>query len=67
MILSHSLYGHIEFAEVGSVLRVILPARVHQPKEGGGALGREGQTLPVLDPIDDLVVLYSDKGFDPSH
>ena len=63
----HLLYGCVELPEGRSVVRIICPAEVHQPEEGGGTLGREGQTFPVLDPVDDLIVLDADKGFYPSH
>ena len=52
---------------MGSVLGVVLPAAVHQTEERGGALGREGQTFPVLDPVDDLVVFDADERLDSTH
>ena len=44
-----------------------MPAAVHQTEERGRALGREGQTFSVLDPVDDLVVLDADKRLDSTH
>lgn len=46
---------------------MVLPTEIHQTEERGGALRREGQTLPVLDPIDDLVILDTYKRLDSAH
>lgn len=53
-----------ELCEAGSLARVVGPALGHQAVQGRGAVVGHGQTLSVLYPADDIVVLHPLEGFD---
>ena len=53
-----------ELCEAGSLARVVSPALGHQAVQGRGAVVGHGQTLSVLYPADDIVVLHPLEGFD---
>ena len=56
-----------ELSEAGPPAGVVRPALGHEAIESGRAVGRHGQSLPILDAPDHVIVLHALKGLHPMH
>lgn len=56
-----------EFGESRPLARVVRPTLGHQAVQGGRALRRHGQSLPVLYPANHVIVLHSLERLDAVH
>lgn len=57
----------LELSEAGPPAGVVRPALGHEAVESGRAVGRHGQSLPVLDAPDHVIVLHALKGLHAMH